>query len=163
MKVSVLALDPGFSTGYASITIDALTNELTLDEYGVKKFGPGDQSQLFGMEGRFVLGLINPRRKAKLNGEVDEFVVAMEDFVGSGHRNNNAIYVLKLVGLIVGLTEVRRTKLSVQAPQWRKPFLKESGRLITEHKQAKPIIHEQDALAHGLAYTYRERLWIPEE
>lgn len=163
MITEVIAIDPGFTTGYAVIDVDENENAITLHAHGAEWFGPGNNSQLFGQEAKFFEELIWMRQESgDIFGEFNELVVAMEDFVGSGARNTNAIYVLKLVGLISGLTYVKNIKLEIQAPQWRKPFLEYARGIYHANNHKKPIIHEVDALAHGLTYAYRQKLWKPD-
>ena len=74
-------------------------------------------------------------------------VVVVEDFVGQGPRDIHASTTLRMVGFVEGLGHLLGLTVAVQAPQIRKPFLKDAARLVGAGH------HYTDATAHALAYT----------
>lgn len=77
-------------------------------------------------------------------------VLAIEDFVGSGHRSKESNYVLKMIGAfeVVGLMEGK--DVLVQAPASRRKYLKLAEALHAKVTGCAICRHGKDALAHAL-------------
>lgn len=74
-------------------------------------------------------------------------LVIIEDFVGAGPRSKESIFVLKLIGMVLGVCFIEKIPYVVQVPQIRVPYVsvaKEMGEGRSRH-----II---DAYAHALAW-----------
>ena len=129
----IAAYDPGRTTGYAQVAVDRQGSIASLSVDHV--------SQLQGVHA--VLD-----QMARDQSDVD--IVIIEDFIGAGPRTSDAIYTLKLVGLLeYGFSH---PLVIMQNPQVRKAFVSQARELLeARHKER----HGADALAHILAYLHR--------
>lgn len=86
-----------------------------------------------------------------------EFVV-FEQFATSGRLSSPGLATIMLCGMIVGWCKALKIPYEAAIPQNRYTFMKEAqgavGGLIVPSNVAK---HEVDALAHLLAWEYRDR------
>ena len=75
--------------------------------------------------------------------------VVIEDFVGAGPRDPNAILTIKYVGGFSMMSKHLGYETIVRVPQMRRPFvgLAQSGYGLTTREK-----HAADALAHVLSY-----------
>ena len=80
--------------------------------------------------------------------------VIIEDFVGGGPRTPPMVYTMNLVGFVAGVLKVLGYSYKAMPPIHRRAFLPDAKELIKEKGQP----HATDALAHALAYSYREEL-----
>ncbi len=78
-------------------------------------------------------------------------VVVIEDFVGQGPRDPNAIMTLRMLGFIEGFAHFLGIEVVIQAPQIRRPFLAQAGALVGAGH------HFTDATAHALAFAELRR------
>lgn len=106
---TVLAIDPGGTTGLARVSLRGRL----ISSIGTKKF-----ETIIG----YIL-LTSPS------------VVIIEDFIGSGPRTKEAIMVLKLIGKIEGACLVFGFPVVMQNPQTRKPYLSIIEETITVHEK----------------------------
>lgn len=127
---NVLAIDPGKSIGVAYVSY--LANEGKLEITTKTVFSFEDFFDYFK--------------------RIFPDVVVIEDFIGAGPRTKEAIMVLKLIGKIEGICFLLKTPVIIQNPQMRKPYL------FKVQKHLKSIVskHEEDALAHALAYINQQ-------
>lgn len=95
-------------------------------------------------------------RAEKVLSEVYNFVllskvVVYEDFVTGFRIDTNGLHTVRLVGSIIALCHVNHIPCYKHTPFKRKAFQKESHLLL---KGTKHLIHEEDALAHLLAFEH---------
>jgi len=125
MPTRVLSIDPGVTTGVALVQIydgKLLETHIITDVHELSRL-----VQRVGLE-MSVFGVI-------------------EDFVGSGPRTNEAIFVLKLIGRLEAICESVDMPYVLRAPQARIPLVNEAKKR-TERGTSPHIIA---AYAHALA------------
>lgn len=124
---TVLAIDPGMTTGLALVSFQGVLLHVTTDNF-----------KTFEGVAHYIL-----------DNTID--VVVIEDFIGAGPRTKEAIFVLKLIGKIEGVCYTQGIPVVMQNPQVRKPYM-----LMVRNNLKKAISkHEEDAYAHALAYLNR--------
>lgn len=125
----IIGIDPGITTGVAVLDLRSLQL--------VEKAQTRDPTEVCTLLDNYTYGKQVVR------------AVVIEDFVGSGPRDPNAITTIKYVG---GFEMIARSKgydVQVRAPQQRRPFVSQAKAdygLDTGEK------HIADALAHVLSY-----------
>lgn len=132
-----LGIDPGRTIGYARLEVarDESSGAFVLTDIEVGQERREDWSSFDS----YPLGLVS-----------DCDVVAIEDFVGSGHRSSESNFVLKMIGAFEVVTLLTEGKPLIQAPAKRRKYLKLAERLYEKLKGKKPPKHGHDALAHAL-------------
>ena len=83
----------------------------------------------------------------------EDLVVGIEDYVGGGARDKEAIHCLKLVGFLTGFFQVEGCFVRVQPPQSRRAFLVEAEPLVPKTQPMRK--HVVDACAHALLARYK--------
>src|SRR4051812_46375557 len=109
MSESVLAIDPGITTGVVQVSMLGEIIAMSLI---------GDPPELI----------------ATMKELLPTHIV-IEDFVGAGPRTKEAIHVLKLIGIVTGASYVLGLNVLLQVPQERIPFLYEAKQRFTESKK----------------------------
>lgn len=124
----IISIDPGYTTGVAIVS-------------------PGGElisSRLFEKKDALdILYLIRTKQPS---------VIIIEDFVGSGPRTKEAIFVLKLIGSVIGVSYLEPVAVILQVPQFRKPLVSEAEALAP----AGTSKHIIAAYAHALAWLEKE-------
>lgn len=77
-----------------------------------------------------------------------DLVVVVEDFVGAGRRDANIIATIELLGYVILTCKLFGIPLSVQVPQFRKPFVPDAIQRFRTHEDR----HMCAAYAHVLGY-----------
>jgi len=131
----VIGVDPGGTTGLARVEADGsvtATTAANMDEI------------------RHFLDDTLQRVLNKGLQRIDCHVV-IEDFIGAGPRNADAINALKLVGFSEGYSRALGFDTTVQAPQTRKAYVGQAREMLSDAS-----IHSVDALAHALSFMDKE-------
>lgn len=129
----VAAFDPGRTTGYAQVAFG--------------KQGADGVRPLLTVFTKQLASVDEVRDQMMLTRMAD--VIIVEDFIGSGPRTADAVFTLKLVGLLeYGFPN---TTVIMQNPQRRKPFVSIAREMLNaQHKDR----HGADALAHILSWHH---------
>lgn len=128
----VLAIDPGITTGVCLVnTVDGTVNSQQLSGVDTSAF--------------YLVGFIDQVTK---QGRVGEVIVVVEDFIGSGRRDEDIKTTIKLLGFIELECLTNGIKLVKQVPQYRNPFLDKAIESYPLHKHR----HCADAFAHALCF-----------
>lgn len=130
---AILSFDPGVTTGVAVVLLRP-SCEPEVDHMG--------QFQDFVS----VYTLISAYRKRNF-----ALQIVTEDIVGSGFRTVDLVRSIQVEGYIIGLAETLRLPIAKQPPQTRNPFKVDAAKM-----SAKGTKHARDALAHALAFLYKE-------
>ena len=133
----IMGVDPGVTTGVAVIDTNR-SKQLVYKNQLFKLLHEQDAYEEF---------------VAALEKYQPDFVV-IEDFVGGGPRTPPMVYTMNLVGFVQGVLKVLGFHYKAMPPMHRRAFLPDAKELIKEKGQP----HATDALAHALAYSYREEL-----
>lgn len=118
----------------------------------VTAFDPGVTT---GIAVRYDNGIIFTRAETEIE-EVYSFVqladtgvVVYEDFQTGFRIDKNGLHTVRLIGSIIALCWAYNIPIYKHTPFKRKAFQEEAHRLLLGQKH---MIHEEDALAHLLAY-----------
>lgn len=138
----ILGIDPGKSTGYASITIDE-NNNIHLGEFGVCK-----DMTLLEIEEEFV----------KADVIVYEGYWIRPDMAMSGKFNWQGAPAIETIGAVMSLAKRHQKTAVKQQPGQRIPGYAFAGMEYVPKAKGK---HWQDALAHACFYAVSKQRAIP--
>ncbi len=132
----VAAFDPGRTTGFAQAAFG--------------KQGADGVRPLLSVSTKQLSDVSAVRDQMLLARMAD--IIIVEDFIGAGPRTSDAVFTLKLVGLLeYGFPN---TTVIMQNPQRRKPFVAMAREMLNaQHKDR----HGADALAHIFAWHYAQQ------
>lgn len=135
----VLSFDPGVTTGAAAVR---------LHPSYVRKIDMMSMFQDFATVFKLISGY---RKEPGL-----KLQIVTEDIVGSGVRTVPLVRAIQVEGYIIGLAETLGIPCAKQPPQTRLPFRTEARALRLKEFPHTKGDHAPDALAHALAYLYKE-------
>src|SRR5678815_3800284 len=125
--MTLIAIDPGISTGVSIKTNDDTYIQLVITE---------------------------PKKIWDLLLAHEPTVVAIENFASGGIISKDGQATIRLVGAVELACYIRNIRLVLQFPKERYPFMDRAREMIRQTKKT-PISHEVDALSHLLLLEHR--------
>jgi hypothetical protein len=126
--MSIVAIDPGISTGVAIRTSE--------DQY-------------------LTLVVIEPYKLWNILEVHKPSSLCFENFASSGLISKDGQATIRLCGAIEAVCYLKHIKCVIQMPMERKPFIPIAREMLRQRFKKAPISHEVDALSHLLLYEHR--------
>lgn len=142
--MTILALDPGITTGVAIHVCDSPPEDITKPW---TRRGPDEYLALVVTEPTKLWDLVQAHKP-------DTIVV--ENFAAGGLISKDGQATIRLVGAMELAAYITSADLVLQFPSERRAFIDKARAMLVQRGTGKaPIVHEVDAMAHLLLYEHR--------
>lgn len=143
--VTILALDPGITTGVA----------IRKDERTVRSDESGWPAAFVDSE-YLALVVTEPTKLWDLVQTHKPSTIVIENFAAGGLISKDGQATIRLVGAMELAAYITGADLVLQFPSERRAFLDKARQMLVQRPTGRaPIVHEIDAMAHLLLYEHR--------
>lgn len=147
----IIAIDPGQSTGIAIKT----DNDYIVENQYVTKVLKHELNQHTAEQvWNLLIDVFEDSQSGSKTNDVVTWYgieVVIERFATSGVLSKYGAETIEIVGGVKALCQLYEIPIFVHQPQTRYPFQQQAKEMLSTKKH---VIHEEDALAHLLAFEY---------